>query len=146
MTGAERIVAALEAAGIQDIDLDDVVDDVASLIRSNVNNGGIERQVEWLLEHGGSEGILVVLNEKTEVGPLFRVFPDYWEAAAGPEPSRGPVRATDPREAFLLARTLQLYPWGPARGLRVVALNDKGEIDGTLGYWSEAREAQHGPF
>ena len=37
--------------GILDEDLDDWVHDVASEIASNVNNGGVAKQVDFLFEH-----------------------------------------------------------------------------------------------
>lgn len=51
MTAAD-VVERLTAAGKGSEDLDDLVHDLASGVASDVNNEGLESQVEWLLEHG----------------------------------------------------------------------------------------------
>jgi hypothetical protein len=51
----DRILRHLRAAGGDESNLDDLVMDAVSAIASDINNGGLEAQVKFLLEQGVSE-------------------------------------------------------------------------------------------
>lgn len=52
---AEALVTELDAAGLQDSSLDEMVHDTASSHASSVNNEGMAGQIFYLLTHGWSE-------------------------------------------------------------------------------------------
>lgn len=68
----------------------------------------------------------------------FTVYPDYWEAGAGPAPTRGPIEAPNAHAAYHAAQVQGLYPAGVVFGLRVV----RDGPDGPLEMWSDARDAR----
>ena len=58
----------------------------------------------------------------------FRIYPDHWEMSLGPEPSLGPIEASDARSAYREARDKGMYPAGMTFGLRAVALDEYGRL------------------
>jgi hypothetical protein len=81
----ERLAGEIEGQGESSI-LDDMVDDEASTIGTDVNNGGISRQLTWLLDRGYSQerimnmmGIAAVLSKepKDGNGSVFGLYHHY---------------------------------------------------------------------
>ena len=70
----------------------------------------------------------------------FRIYPDYWEMSAGPEPSLGPIEASDARSAYREARDKGMYPAGMTFGLRAVALDEYGRLAPERGVWGGTQE------
>jgi hypothetical protein len=52
---AERLAEKAESAGLQPEDLDETVHELASSVAADVNNGGLEEQVRYLVEGLGAE-------------------------------------------------------------------------------------------
>jgi hypothetical protein len=81
----ERLTLVIEGQGESSI-LDNMVDDEASTIGTDVNNGGIGRQLTWLLDRGYSQerimnmmGIAAVLSKEPEDGSesVFGLYHHY---------------------------------------------------------------------
>ena len=70
----------------------------------------------------------------------FRIYPDHWKLANGPEPSLGPIEAPDARSAYHAARDQGMYPAGQAFGLRAVALDAFGQLAPERGVWGGTQE------
>lgn len=52
MPVAVKIIAALDAKGVEPEDLDDLVHDLKAEEAADINNGGLTSQVEYLLSAG----------------------------------------------------------------------------------------------
>ncbi len=62
MAAEEKFLKLCEEKGIESDVLDDEVHDVASHIGSNVNNGGLEAQIKFLLENCGEESVTNIIS------------------------------------------------------------------------------------
>src|SRR5271157_3958780 len=51
----ERLVNKADSAGLQAEDLDEMVHDLVSGVASDINNGGLEEQVKYLVEGLGAQ-------------------------------------------------------------------------------------------
>jgi hypothetical protein len=71
----ERLTGKAESAGLEPEDLDESVHDVASSVAADINNGGLEDQVRYLVEGLGAQyaerqldGLIEERTERTEEG------------------------------------------------------------------------------
>ena len=65
----ERLVNKAEAAGLDPEDLDDLVHDLTASIAADVNNGGLEDQIRYLVEGMGAQHAERQLDELIESQP-----------------------------------------------------------------------------
>lgn len=52
----ERMVTLADEVGADETALDETVHDIASSIASNVNNGGLRSQIEYIIAQNGPDG------------------------------------------------------------------------------------------
>jgi len=62
----ERLMDKADAAGLQPEDLDDLVHDLASSVAADVNNGGLEDQLRYLVDGIGAQHTERQLDELIE--------------------------------------------------------------------------------
>ena len=65
----ERLVNKAEAAGLDPEDLDDLVHDLAASVAADVNNGGLEDQIRYLVDGIGAQHTKRQLDELIESQP-----------------------------------------------------------------------------
>ena len=68
-TIVERLVDKAEAAGLDPEDLDDLVHDLAASVAADVNNGGLEDQIRYLVDGIGAQHAERQLDELIESQP-----------------------------------------------------------------------------
>jgi len=60
-------VQRCQDSGVIPLHLDVAVHDMASHIASNVNNGGLESQIEFLVQHGNERDTVEIVEDAIEV-------------------------------------------------------------------------------
>jgi hypothetical protein len=65
----ERLTNKADVAGLQPEDLDDLVHDLAGSVAADVNNGGVEDQIAYLVDGLGAKHTERQLNELIEGQP-----------------------------------------------------------------------------
>jgi hypothetical protein len=71
----ERLAGKAESAGLEPEDLDELVHELASSVAADINNGGLDEQIKYLVEGLGAEhaerqldGLIEERTERTEEG------------------------------------------------------------------------------
>jgi Tfp pilus assembly PilM family ATPase len=65
----ERLVDKVDAAGLEPEDLDEIVHEFAASIATDVNNGGLEDQIRYLVDGMGAQQTEQQLDELIEGQP-----------------------------------------------------------------------------
>ena len=68
-TLVERLVAKADGAGLEPEDIDDIVHELAASVAADVNNGGLEDQIKYLVDGLGAQNAEKQLDELIQAQP-----------------------------------------------------------------------------